>query len=164
RAPAFRVSVQGGIGTAEENKFLLDYYELDGTGWGSPFLMVPEVTNVDEETLQALVMARQEDVYISGASPLGVPFQNFKGSSAKRLRLELIAKGKPGPPCTKKYLISDTEFTDTPICTASRGYQRKKLAQLDSYNLSAEEYRQHFDAITEKECLCEGLAAPVYHK
>src|SRR5690606_5977543 len=96
---------------AEENSFLLNYYQMDATGWGSPFLLVPEVTNVDEETLQELVKAKKEDFYISGSSPLGVPFNNFRQSSAEKQRLERIAKGRPGAPCTKKYLISNTEFT-----------------------------------------------------
>src|SRR5690606_8459601 len=133
--PMMRISVQGGIGTAEENSFLLNYYQMDGTGWGSPFLLVQEVTNVDEETLQELVKAKKEAFYISGSSPLGVPFNNFRQSSAEKQRLERIAKGRPGAPCTKKYLISNTEFTDAPICTASREYQSKKIKQLQSYNL-----------------------------
>ena len=29
-----RITVQGGIGTADENDFLLKYYDVDGTGWG----------------------------------------------------------------------------------------------------------------------------------
>lgn len=33
-----KITYQGGIGSAEENQFLMDYYQLDGTGWGSPFL------------------------------------------------------------------------------------------------------------------------------
>ena len=49
--PVVRVTVQGGIGTAQEDSFLHTYYEVDGTGWGSPFLLVPEATNVDEDTL-----------------------------------------------------------------------------------------------------------------
>ena len=162
--PMMRISVQGGIGTAEENSFLLNYYQMDGTGWGSPFLLVPEVTNVDEETLQELVKAKKEDFYISGSSPLGVPFNNFRQSSAEKQRLERIAKGRPGAPCTKKYLISNTEFTDAPICTASREYQSKKIKQLQSYNLPDKEYQIEFDKIVEKVCLCEGLTASVYRK
>ncbi len=42
-----RVTVQGGIGTAREDAFLRSYHGVDGTGWGSPFLLVPEATNVD---------------------------------------------------------------------------------------------------------------------
>src|SRR5690606_14018574 len=120
----------GGIGTAEENSFLMDYYNLDGTGWGSPFLLVPEATNVDEDTLDRLVVAKQSDFYISGSSPLGVPFNNFKGSSSEAMRLERIKRGRPGSPCKKKFLVSNTEFTEKPICTASREYQSLKIKEL----------------------------------
>ncbi|MEE9294684.1 MAG: hypothetical protein V3W34_06970, partial [Phycisphaerae bacterium] len=40
-----RITAQGGIGTAAENQLLLQYYHVDGTGWATPFLLVPEVTN-----------------------------------------------------------------------------------------------------------------------
>src|SRR5690606_15784482 len=33
-----RITVQGGIGTSEEDTLLRNYYEVDGTGWGTPFL------------------------------------------------------------------------------------------------------------------------------
>src|SRR5690606_41137668 len=71
--PLQRITVQGGIGTAGEDQFLQDYYQLDGTGWGSPFLLVPEATNVDEDTLGKLAHAQPDDFYLSDASPLGVP-------------------------------------------------------------------------------------------
>lgn len=45
-----KITAQGGVGTAEEHEFLLDYYKLDSIGWGSPFLLVPEATSVDDET------------------------------------------------------------------------------------------------------------------
>src|SRR5690606_26767458 len=45
------ISVQGGIGTAEEDAMLHDYYGVASTGWGTPFLLVPEATTVDETTL-----------------------------------------------------------------------------------------------------------------
>lgn len=157
-----KFSVQGGIGTAEEQVFLLTYYGFDRTGWGSPFLLVPEATTVDQDTLQALAQASASDFYISGASPLGVPFNNFRNSTAEKQRLERIAKGRPGSPCTKKYLISNLEFTTEPICTASREYQHKKLKELDSLQLPAEEYEQKFQQITEKTCLCQGLATSAY--
>lgn len=163
-APKMRVTVQGGIGTAEENSFLLNYYQLDATGWGSPFLLVPEVTNVDDETLHNLAASDSSDFYLSGASPLGVPFNNYKRSTAERERLDRIANGRPGSPCKKKFLVSNTEFSETPICTASREYQRLKLQQLEDMNLSEEEYKRDFDKITEKLCLCEGLCASAYIK
>ena len=100
--PTQRLTVQGGIGTAEENAFLLKHYQLDATGWGSPFLLVPETTNVDDDTLMKLTGATEADYYLSNSSPLGILFNNFKGSSVEEQRLMRIEKGKPGSPCTKK--------------------------------------------------------------
>lgn len=162
--PLTRITVQGGIGTSEENDFLHRYYQLDGTGWGSPFLLVPQATNVDDETLKQLVGAGEDDFYISGASPLGIPFNNFRKSSGEDQRLRRIAEGRPGSPCTKKYLVSNTEFTDAPICTASRKYQSLKIKELKTKALSEDDYKRSFDEITEKVCLCEGLASSVYIK
>lgn len=155
-----RITVQGGIGTSNEDRFLMDYYNLDGTGWGSPFLMVPEAINVDDKTLQLLVNAKQDDYYLSHASPLGVPFNNFRNSSSEVQRKERIEKNRPGSPCHKKYLAFNTEFTHIPICTASRVYQHKKLKELLSdRNLNKKEIAIRFEEITEKDCLCEGLSS-----
>jgi hypothetical protein len=162
--PTQTVTYQGGIGTAEEHQFLLQYYNLDAAGWGSPFLLVPEATNVDDKTLEALVTAEERDFYISNASPLGVLFNNFRHSSAEQLRLERIEKGRPGSPCKKKYLCTNTEFTEQPICTASREYQNLKITQLKGLDLPEAAYTAQFDTITEKVCLCEGLCASAYLK
>jgi hypothetical protein len=162
--PEVKLSVQGGIGTAEENEFLLKHYDLDATGWGSPFLLVPEATNVDEQTLKDLVQSGKEDFYISGSSPLGVPFNNFSKSSSEKVRLERIARNRPGSPCTKKYLVSNTEFTKEPICTASREYQKLKIEELEAKNLEPEVFKEKFNEITEKICLCEGLVTSAYIK
>jgi hypothetical protein len=159
-----RISVQGGIGTAEEDGFLREHYGMDATGWGSPFLLVPEVTNVDDATLQGLRQARPEDYYMSWASPLGIPFHNFRRSSAEAQRKARIDKGRPGSPCYKEFLSTDTEFTAIPICTASRQYQDLKLKQLQAQGLSAEGYGQAAEKIMEKDCLCEGLGAGVLMK
>lgn len=159
-----RITAQGGIGTAEEHQFLLNYYELDAAGWGSPFLLVPEATSVDQETLNNLAEAKQEDYYLSNSSPLGVLFNNFRKSTAEEQRLQRIEKGRPGSPCTKKFLCTNTEFTEQPICTASREYQNLKIKQLDSMQLPQQEYQQQFEHITEKVCLCEGLCASTYIK
>ncbi|HET8828742.1 MAG TPA: hypothetical protein VFM79_05345 [Pelobium sp.] len=163
-APALKIGVQGGIGNATENEFLMKHYEMDATGWGSPFLLVPEVTAVDEETLRDLSFATEDDFYISGSSPLGIPFNNFKKSGAEKQRLQRIAEGRPGSPCTKKFLVSNTEFTKQPICTASRKYQNLKIKELKKEELSEAIYQQKFDAITEKICLCEGLVNSYYVK
>lgn len=162
--PEMKITVQGGIGTAEEDSFLLSYYQLDATGWGSPFLLVPEATNVDEETLNNLVDSDHSDFYISGSSPLGIPFNNYRKSTAETERLERIAKNRPGSPCKKKLLVSNTEFTEIPICTASREYQNLKLKQLDSLNLPVDEYAVQYESIVEKLCLCEGLCTSAYIK
>lgn len=154
-----RITYQGGIGTSKENDFLMREYGLNGTGWGSPFLLVPEATSVDDETLEVLVNARQEDYYLSNASPLGVPFHNLRTTSSEKLRKERIAKNRPGSPCYKKFLSFDTEFTDQPICTASRQYQHLKLKQLEEELGAGEEYDRAAEKVTEKECLCHGLGA-----
>lgn len=158
-APEIKITAQGGIGTFNENHFLLEYYGLNATGWGSPFLLVPEATSVDDETLHALSTASKEDFYLSNASPLGVPFNNFRKSSSEKQRKMRIEKGRPGSPCYKKFLSFNTEYTDQPICTASREYQHHKLKELETQQLSAEELAAATSLIIEKDCLCEGLGA-----
>lgn len=157
--PGMKITVQGGIGTADEHAFLLEQYAVDSAGWGSPFLLVPETTNVDADTLQQLATASREDYFMSDASPLGVPFHNFRNSSAEQQRKNRIVKGRPGSACYKKYLSSDMEFTSAPICTASRRYQHLKIKQLQEKALPADQYQAALNAITEKDCLCEGLGA-----
>lgn len=158
QAPQVRITVQGGIGTAEEDQFLLSHYDVDATGWGSPFLLVPEVTNVDDETLKELTEATEEDYYVSNSSPLGVLFNNFRQSSAEKQRLDRIAAGRPGSPCQKRYLVSNTEFTTEPICTASRQYQHLKIKQLMEMTPRPADFEEQYHAITEKLCLCDGLS------
>ena len=60
--PEVEITVQGGIGTAEENNFLLTHYNLDRTGWATPFLLVPEVTQLDTNTRQLLSKASKKDL------------------------------------------------------------------------------------------------------
>ncbi|WP_161890161.1 nitronate monooxygenase family protein [Pontibacter russatus] len=156
--PEQRITVQGGIGTAQEHDFLLQHYGVEATGWGTPFLLVPEATTVDEETLQQLVAAKKEDLYLSPISPLGVPFNALRNTSSEQLKKLRVAQGKPGSPCIKKHLVSNTEFTDEPICTASRKYQRRKLEQLQAQQLDAETYLVEEAKVLAKECLCDGLA------
>lgn len=154
-----RITVQGGIGTAAEDRFLRKHYHLDGTGWGSPFLLVPEATNLDDETRQRLADAQQDDFYLSEVSPLGIPFNNFRGSASEAQARSRAEAGKPGSPCTKKYLVSNTEFTVQPICTASRQYQSLKIEQLESLNLPPEELNKQIEAVIMKVCLCEDLSS-----
>ncbi len=162
--PPMRITVQGGIGTAAEDLFLREYYGVDGTGWGSPFLLVPEATNVDEDTLLALTKAKKEDYYLSHASPLGIPFNNLRNSSADVERIERIEKGRPGSPCHNKYLTYNTEFGDRPICTASREYQHKKINQLNAADLDAAQLQAEIDKVTVKECICQCLGTTAFLK
>ncbi|MCD6274098.1 MAG: hypothetical protein J7K30_14940 [Deltaproteobacteria bacterium] len=152
-----KITAQGGVGTAEEHQFLIEHYQLDSIGWGSPFLLVPEVTNVDKPTMNKLREAKEDDLYLSNISPLGVPFHNLKGNSKDLAKLSFIAKGKPGSPCPKKYLVSNKEFTENKICTASRQYQHLKIKELDNEGLSSDEYQNKFKKIVDKSCLCVGL-------
>ena len=93
----------------------LDVYKRQG--WGTPFLLVPEATTVDESTLELLMAAKEKDVVLSHVSPLGVRFYSLKGTSAEREKSLRISQGKPGSPCTEKLLAFNTEFTKEPICT-----------------------------------------------
>ena len=156
--PAIAISVQGGIGTAEEDKFLHNYYGVESTGWGTPFLLVPEATTVDEATLQLLSKAKKEDVVLSNNSPLGVRFHYLKGTSSEVEKLQRIKNGKPGSPCTEKHLAFNTEFTEVPICTASHKYQKLKIAQLQSMALPEKDYQKQLVGVLDKECLCVGLS------
>ncbi len=152
-----KITAQGGVGTAEEHQFLFDEYGVDSVGWASPFLLVPEVTNLDKQTRQQLCDAKEEDLYLSNVSPLGVPFNSLKGNSKDIIRQSKIDKGRPGSSCPKKYLVSNTEFTEQSICTASRQYQKMKLESLEKEGLNAEDYKKTYDKIIDKSCICVGL-------
>jgi len=155
-----QVSAQGGVGTNEEHQFLLDYYKVDSVGWGTPFLLVPEATNVDEDTLKMMEKAKEDDLFLSDISPLGVPFNSLKGNTKDIERLKWISEGRPGSLCPKRYVALDTEFSERGLCTASRQYQALKIKQLDEENLSPEEYKRRFDKIVIKSCTCVGLGTP----
>jgi hypothetical protein len=152
-----KVTAQGGIGTAEEHQFLIDYYQVDSVGWGSPFLLVPEATNVEEETLKLLCDADEEDIYLSDISPLGIPFSNLRGNSQDMIKDEFVRQGRPGSACTKKYASLNYEYSDPPICIASRQYQKKKIDELKKETADPGEFEKEFEAIVEKSCICKGL-------
>ncbi len=154
-----RITAQGGIGTFDEHKLLLTHYELDSTGWGTPFLLVPEVTNVDDVHRDKLVEASDDDVELSDASPFGIPFWNLRNSASDLLRKTRIAIGKPGSACPKGYLaLHNTEFSEQPICTASRKYVVQKLAHLDQEGYTPEQRAMVEEDVLAKTCLCRDLA------
>ncbi|MAE19432.1 hypothetical protein CMK12_10975 [Candidatus Poribacteria bacterium] len=152
-----RITAQGGVGTAEEHQFLIDYYQVDSVGWGTPFLLVPEATTVDDSTLNQLIKAKEDDLYLSNISPLNIPFNSLRDNTKDLEKLSLIAKGTPGSSCPKGYLVSDKEFSDRNICTASRQYQRLKLKKVDEEEASTDGYQNKFEKIVDKACICVGL-------
>jgi len=154
---SMEITAQGGVGTEEEHDFLLDHYNLDSVGWGSPFLLVPEATTVDNETLNKLVEANEDDLYLSDISPLGVPFNNLRNNTKDIEKERLINKGRPGSSCPKKFVSLNKEFKEKGICTASREYQHLKIKELDNYNLSSKEYQIQYNKIIKKTCTCVGL-------
>jgi hypothetical protein len=145
---AITVTAQGGVATAEEHNFLIDHYKLDTVGWGTPFLLVPEATTVDAATRKQLQEAKEKDLYLSNVSPLGVPFNNLRNSSKDVEKFQKIEEGKPGSPCPRKFLALSNEYGTEGVCTASRLFQKNKI---DEKGIS--------EAITDKACLCMGLAA-----
>jgi len=162
--PEIKITAQGGIGTYEECQLLHNYYGIDSTGWGTPFLLVPEATTVDDPTLQLLKKAGESDVVLSKNSPLGVRFHYLKGTSADIEKQKRIERGIPGSPCTEKHLVNNTEFTKEPICTASTKYQKLKIKQLQSLNLPAQQYAAELQTVLDKECLCVGLSNAATNK
>ncbi len=155
--PDIEITAQGGIGTSDENEFLLNYYKLNRTGWGTPFLLVPEVTNVDNNHLKKLADADDNDVHLSDNSPLGIPFWNLKTSTSEANRLKCIEKGKPGSSCPKGFLSFNKEFTKKELCTASRTYQLLKLKDLSQQDYPYEKKEALKKSILSKSCLCRDL-------
>ncbi|MFB9077542.1 hypothetical protein ACFFLS_01465 [Flavobacterium procerum] len=159
-----KITVQGGVGTAEEHEFLLDEYKVDSVGWGSPFLLVPEATSVDQQTRNLLMNAKEDDFYLSNISPLGVPFNTLKGTTNEFVKQKRIQENKAGSSCPKKFLALSKEYDPHGICTASKKYQDIKLEELENKKdtLSVEEFEKSRIKITEKSCLCVGLANASY--
>lgn len=152
-----RLTVQGGIGVSGEADRLLNEFDMDATGWGSPFLLVPEATTVDEPTRRLLENAGEKELYLSGVSPLGVPFNNVRNTGSEKWHQERIEKGKPGSPCPKGFLKSNTEFTEQPICTASTQYQLLKLDEIAQSEMAEEEKERKREKVLNKACLCDHL-------
>lgn len=160
--PDLKLTVQGGVGTSEEHQFLLDHYNMDSVGWGSPFLLVPEATSVDVQTRKLLAGAKPEDLYLSNISPLGVPFNTIKGTTNDFFKNQRIASGKAGSSCPKKFLALSKEYEAEGSCSASKKYQDKKIEELEATRneISEQLYTKTYNSITEKSCLCVGLANP----
>ncbi|MFL9482650.1 hypothetical protein ACI6Q2_07700 [Chitinophagaceae bacterium LWZ2-11] len=155
--PEMKISAQGGVGTVDEHQLLLEHYQLDSIGWGSPFLLVPEATSVDAPTLQLLCDAKEDDLYLSGISPLGVPFNTVKGNTKEIERQSNLSKNRPGSACPKEYVAMNKEFEGDALCIASRKYQHLKIQELNNKHLPEQQHKKAFDKIVEKSCICVGL-------
>lgn len=151
------VTVQGGIGNNGEDRRLREAFGMDRTGWGSPFLLVPEATCVDSATRELLRKSGKSDLYLSDISPLGVPFNMVHNISSVVWTQDRVSAGKAGSSCPKGFLALSTEFSELPICPAARVYQKKKLAQIDSVIRSSDEKMNTISKMYEKTCLCEHL-------
>lgn len=162
-----RLTVQGGVGNFAENQLLREEFGVDGIGWGTPFLLVPEATNVDQEHLDKLMQAKEDDVFLSHSSPLGVPFWNLRTSASEQNRERRIAEGHPGSKCVKGYLVSDTEFTERPVCSASAFYQARKLEEIKNNDKYTDQQKAFLtQRVLAKSCICHDLAGCVsrlYH-
>ena len=157
----FRITVQGGVGTADEHNFLLKHYGVNSVGWGTPFMLVPEATHMDDVNIKRLMDASGDDVFLSDASPLGVPFWNLRTSTSEERRRARIKEGKPGSSCPKGFVGFSTEFTKKPICIASRAYIKKKLEVLPKEGYSLEAYDKIKERILAKSCICHELGGNV---
>lgn len=153
-----RITAQGGLGSAQEDQLLREHYGVDGTGWGSAFLFVPDVVNIDAHSLEKIQAATEEDIELSPSSPLGVPFWSLLSSASETTRRDRITAGKPGSQCPKGFLAADSEFTNAPICTASRAFQKRKLKQIAATESTPLEKARSEEAVMEKACICHDLA------
>ena len=146
-----RITAQGGLCTPEDIEKIMSL-GIDGVGVGTPFLLVPQATSMDKATRRMLAAAVPKDVYISHASPLGIPFVNLRTSTAAELcrkkAEEFFAPEsekskapelKPGFPCRQHYLCQKVPGFDHPVCRASREYVMQRLAEIDT--LEKEELR-----------------------
>ena len=157
--PPYRVTIQGGIGTAAEDALLREHFGMDGTGWATPFLMVREVANVSQPTFDKLVAAGPEQFQLTWGSPIGVPFWTLTNSESEVERRRRVALGRPGSACPKHFIALNHEFGEAPLCRASRAYQRRKLQQLET-NDPAERLLLE-ERITAPQCICHDLGGDV---
>ena len=72
----------------------------------------------------------------------------MRNSSKDVEKFQKIEEGKPGSPCPRKFLALSDEYGTQGVCTASRLFQKNKI-----------EEKGISDQITDKTCLCMGLAA-----
>ena len=151
-----RITAQGGLCSPEDIETVMSL-GVDGVGVGTPFLLVPQATSMDKETRRMLMAATPDDIYISHASPLEIPFVNLRTSTAAKLCREKIreffapngektgaSELQPGFPCRQHYLCRQVPGFDHPVCMASREYVKHRLAEIDQ--LEKDELRSVYAA------------------
>ena len=76
---------------------------------------------------------------------------------ARRRRIE---QGRPGSACRRTHVRFNTEFTEIPICAASRNYQRRKLQHLEGEGkegLTPDQLALVREHVLAKSCICHDL-------
>jgi hypothetical protein len=126
--------------------------------------LVPEVTNVDDATRDLLARAKEEDLYLSDISPLGIPFNTLRGTGSETWTEERAARGRPGSPCPNGFAVTNTEFTERPICVASRLYQKKKWEEIDKRAIADDEKDALKKEVVKKMCICSHLGNGILTK
>ena len=154
---SFATTVQGGIGTVEEDALLRTRYNVSATGWGTPFLLVPEAVIIDDEHLDKLCQAHTEDIELSDVSPLMVKFWNLKKSASELIRKQRISEDKPGSPCFKRFCTLDDSLTGKPLCAASKEYIKVKLENLKNENWATKQFEYLKAKVLNKGCICNDL-------
>ncbi|MDG5816375.1 hypothetical protein QA601_14865 [Chitinispirillales bacterium ANBcel5] len=159
-----KLTVQGGVGTSQEHQFLTDYYKADSVGWGTPFLLVPEVVATDDSLVEQLEKTTNDDLYVSKVSPMGVMINNMRTSPSEIDKAQRIKEGKQGFVCFKGHLTLNSEFSDQPLCVASAKYQNQKIKEVKARNQAPETESRQIEEITEKTCLCHQLGGSILLK
>jgi len=161
QAPELRVTVQGGIGTAAEHRFLRRRFGVDATGWASPFLLVPDVVTLDDDTRGRLLRAKREDIQLSWSSPLEVRYWNLMTSAGEDDRRRRIASDRPGSPCPKGLLAIDRSHGKAPLCLAARQYQERQLSTLRAAGCFPATSAEVEARMLAKSCICHGLGGGI---
>ena len=159
------VTMQGGIGTAAEQLFLHEHYQVDSTGWGTPFLLCPEASTLDETTRLGLAGCKDDEIQLSPNSPLNVPFWNYTNSASEQARRTRNESGRSGSACPKGFVAFNHDFYKVPLCRASRSYRTVKMKHLDETGAPAQDIADNDAEMSLKSCICHDLsgAATLMH-
>ncbi len=145
------ITYQGGIKTHHEKKWFLDR-GIEMVGMATPFLFVPSVTILSENTREVLIKAKTEDIELSDDSPLGIDFWRVKNTLGDIMHNRKIAEGDPGYKCTYGYL----RLGEDGLCSADRRKVSERLEGLKG--LPEGEMKDYLRAkILAPHCLCGGL-------